>query len=183
MSVDRQAFKIFCMTKRIITTFLLLAAVSVVYLSCQKDILEKLEWLKDHPSQSLYDLNVILRGDGNRLGHIKFRQDADAAKIITLDTKVLHLKPNHSYLLQRAVDPINMVDGNCASTAWLTLGKGLELPPQPIITDGNGKGEAALWRDVTAIPAESLFDIHFQIIDAVSNEVVLTSDCYKYAVR
>jgi hypothetical protein len=40
-----------------------------------------------------------------------------------------------------------------------------------------------LWRDVTAAARGTSFDIHFQIIDATSMEVVLTSDCYQYTVR
>jgi hypothetical protein len=127
-----------------------------------------------------YNLNVLLRGKGS-IGFIKFRQDPDPAKIITLDIKVENMQPNHEYLLQRAVDPINVVDGNCTSTAWLTLGKGLN--PQSILTSAHGKGSAELWRDVSAVPSGSTFDIHFQVIDAVSLAVVLTSDCLQYQVR
>lgn len=92
-----------------------------------------------------------------------------------------HLLPNHKYFLQRAVDPINVVDGNCTSTSWLTLGHG--LPPQTILTNDKGNGSEELWRDVTAISSGATFDIHFRVIDAVSLEVVLTSDCYQYTVR
>src|SRR6188508_1448136 len=83
--------------------------------------------------ESQYNLEVVLHGEGNKGGHIHFRQDADAAKIIHLDTKVHHLEPDHEYLLQRAVDAINVVDGNCTSTSWLTLGYG--LTPHAILTD------------------------------------------------
>ncbi len=153
-----------------------------------------------HPQSPAFDLNVILHGigkhsendendndknseegRGNPSGYIEFRQDPDPAKIINLDVSVKHLIPNHQYLLQRAVDAINVVDGNCTSTSWLTLGKG--LVPQSILTDRHGNGSAALWRDVTAVPSGSAFDIHFQVIDAVSLAVVLTSDCYQYTVR
>jgi hypothetical protein len=137
--------------------------------------------MDDDNNTPSYNLEVNLYGEGNRNGHIHFRQDADPAKIITLDTKIHHLLPNHEYLLQRAVDPINMVDGNCTSTSWLTLGHG--LTPQSILTNDKGNGEEELWRDVTAIPSGSTFDIHFRVIDAVSLEVVLTSDCYQYTVR
>ena len=89
--------------------------------------------------------------------------------------------PNHEYLLQRAVDPINMVDGDCTSTSWLTLGHG--LTPQSIMTNSQGNGEEDLWRDVTAVPSDASFDIHFQVVDAVTLEVVLSSDCYQYKVR
>ncbi len=125
-----------------------------------------------------FNLNVILTG-GKSFGFIQFTQSA--AKIVTLDTKVTRLAPNHEYLLQRAVDAINVVDGNCTSTAWLTLGKG--LTPQSIMTDANGNGEESLWRDVSGTASGSKFDIHFQIIDATTMAVVLTSDCYWYQVR
>jgi len=128
-----------------------------------------------------YNLEAVLYGEGNQNGHIHFRQDPDPAKIITLDTKVHHLLPNHEYLLQRAVDAINVVDGDCTSTSWLTLGHG--LTPQSILTDDKGNGEEVLWRDVSAVPSGLMFDIHFRVIDKVSLEVVLTSDCYQYIVR
>ena len=128
-----------------------------------------------------FNIEAILRGEGNRFGHIKFRQDNDVAKIIILDTWVRDLEPNHEYLLQRAVDAINVVDGNCTSTSWLTLGKG--LTPQSILTDDTGTGKEELWRAVSAVPSGSKFDIHFQVIDAVSLVVVLNSDCYEYVVR
>lgn len=130
-------------------------------------------------ANSNYNLEVNLKGEGNRSGHIHFRQDRDAAKIITLDTKVHHLKPNHEYLLQRAVD--TNLDGNCTSTSWLTLGHGLQ--PQPIVTDNKGNGTEVLWRDVSMVSSGSTFDIHFSVIDATTNAVVLTSDCYQYTVR
>jgi hypothetical protein len=128
-----------------------------------------------------FNLEVVLDGERNQNGHIHFRQDPDPAKIITLDTKIHHLLPNHEYLLQRAVDAINVIDGNCTSTSWLTLGHG--LTPQAILTNDKGDGEEELWRDVTAVPSGSMFDIHFRVIDAVSLEVLLTSDCYQYTVR
>jgi len=133
------------------------------------------------PAQPPFNLEVILRGEGNRFGLVKFRQDNDADKIITLDTWVRNLEPNHQYLLQRAVDAINMVDGNCTSTSWLTLGKG--LTPQSITTDENGTGREELWRSVSALASGSAFDIHFRVVDALSMTVILTSDCYEYKVR
>jgi hypothetical protein len=177
------------MRKQILYAGLLLVSASLSILSCQKEINKKQfqteitsETLKAKTQETIpFDLNVVLRGEGNRHGHIKFRQDPDPAKIIELDIKVHHLAPNHQYLLQRAVDAINVVDGNCTSTSWLTLGKG--LVPQSILTEEHGKGSEALWRDVTAIPSGSTFDIHFRVIDAVSSTVVLTSDCYQYQVR
>lgn len=128
-----------------------------------------------------YNLEVVLRGEGNRGGHIHFGQDPDAAKIVTLDTKVHHLAPNHEYLLQRAVDAINVVDGTCTSTSWLTLGHG--LTPHAIVTDDKGNSQDVLWRNVSAVPSGSMFDIHFRVIDKMTMVVVLTSDCYQYKVR
>jgi hypothetical protein len=147
-----------------------IGALVLVFNSCKKDT----------QSGPQYDLDVFL-GGGKSIGFLKFRQDPDAAKIINLGVQVSHLLPNHEYQLQRAVDAINEVDGNCTSTTWLTLGKG--LTPQTIKTDDIGNGQQDLWRDISAIATGSTFDIHFQVIDAVTLEVVLTSDCYAYKVR
>ena len=125
-----------------------------------------------------FNLEVILRGEGKQFGLVKFRQDVNPSKIVTLDTWVRDLTPNHEYLLQRAVDN---PDGNCTSTSWLTLGKG--LTPQSILTDENGTGKENLWRDISAIASGTAFDIHFRVVDATSMAVVLDSDCYQYAVR
>ena len=161
---------IFFMTKQIFYTVSLLAIMSTVNFSCEKE-----------HDESLFDLNISLHNKGVERGFIKFRQDPDPAKIITLDIWVQHLEPGREYLLQRAVDAVNEVDGNCTSTTWLTLGKG--LVPQSILTDKHGNGSEALWRDVTAAVSGSKFDIHFQVIDAVTLAVVLTSDCHQYEVR
>ena len=154
--------------------------------SCQKD-----DALKDSsissaeisksqtPANPPFNIEVILRSDGNAFGHIKFRQDNDAAKIISLETWVRDLEPNHEYQLQRAVDLI--LDGNCTGTNWLTLGKG--LTPQSILTDDKGTGKEDLWRDISSVATGTTFDIHFRIIDKTSGAIVLTSDCYVYKVR
>ena len=135
------------------------------------------------PDDSGYNLNVMLRGDAktspNGSGYMEFRQDPDTARIIDLNTWVRNLQPNHSYFLQRAVNPIT--DADCSSTAWLTLGLG--LVPQDIQTDAHGDGHADLWRAVTSIARGTPFHIHFQIVDATTMETVLTSDCYDYTVR
>jgi hypothetical protein len=55
--------------------------------------------------------------------------------------------------------------------------------PQAIITDAKGNATEELWRDVTAIPSGSTFDIHFRVIDATTSDIVLWSDCYQYTVR
>jgi hypothetical protein len=122
------------------------------------------------------NLQVILRGEG--FGLVKFRQPRDDAQIVYLDVWVRGLAPNTTYVLQRAVD--SNVDGICTSTAWLTLGEGLQ--PQSITTDANGAGRAELFRDLAAVPAGSAFDIHFRVIEQGSSAVVLTSECYQFVV-
>jgi hypothetical protein len=168
------------MKKQIFFTVLSLLSVSSLNLSCQKQNIQKEQ--EDQSavtpqSQRMatppFNLEIILRGDGKRFGHVKFRQDNDIEKIIDLGVWVRHLAPNHTYLLQRAVDAINIVDGNCTSTSWLTLGKG--LTPQAIITDEKGTGREDLWRSVAALPTGSKFDIHFRVVDAITKAVVLTS--------
>ncbi len=172
------------MRKQNVYAVLLLASFSIFCSSCHKEQPKEeaaCTAIKGHNSTPCFNLNVVLHGARNQSGYIKFRQNPDSDKIITLQTKVEHLNPNHEYLLQRAVDAINVVDGNCTSTSWLTLGKG--LTPRSIFTDHKGNGQEELWRDVTAIATGSTFDIHFRVIDAVTMAVVLTSDCYQYTVR
>jgi hypothetical protein len=130
------------------------------------------------PETPNFNLEVILRGQG--FGHVKFRQPNDDQKIVYLDTWVRDLAPNHSYLLQRAVD--TTIDGNCTSTAWLTLGKGAATPPQTIDTDDRGTATVELWRNLAAAATGAMFDIHFQVIDAITSEVVLESGCYQFTV-
>ena len=105
---------------------------------------------------------------------VKFRQDNDVSKIVSLGIWVRDLQPDHEYKLQRAVD--TNIDDNCTGTAWLTLGKGLQ--PQSIFTDANGTGREELWRNLSAFPSGATFDIHFRVIDAVSSVAVLISECY-----
>ena len=175
------------MKQKILTTVLVLSSLTLFTLSCQKE-----SALKQQPQEEIattigtannptFNLEVILRGEGGRFGHIKFRQDVDPSKIIVLDTWVRDLEPNHQYLLQRAVDAANVVDGNCTSTSWLTLGKGLIA--QSILTDDNGRGSEELWRDISMAASGTAFDIHFRVVDATTMAVVLTSNCYQYEVR
>jgi len=128
------------------------------------------------PETPNFNLEVILRGDG--FGLVKFRQPNDDAAIIYLDTRVRDLAPNSEYLLQRAVDPI--VDDDCTSTSWLTLGRGLE--PQSITTDATGTGSEQLFRNLAAFPPGAEFDIHFRVVNAVTLAVVLQSECYQFRV-
>lgn len=133
------------------------------------------------PESPPFNLEVILRdvADGSGFGHVKFRQPVDADKIVYLDTWVRDLAPSRSYLLQRAVD--TTLDGECTSTAWLTLGKG--LVPQAITTDERGTGRESLFRDLTAVPTGTRFDIHFRVIDAETGTPALASGCYRFGVR
>ena len=126
-----------------------------------------------------YNLDVTLRGTGKSSGFVKFQQVTDRPFTIFLDTSVQGLEPNTNYVLQRAVD--TNLDGNCTSTSWLTLGKGLVA--QTILTDNLGAGSAALFRDVSAFPPGTTFDIHFRVINQQTLAIVLTSDCYQYTVR
>jgi len=163
----------------------LLPGILLFALSCQKEtgndgltLQNEVNTRSVRSATPPFNLEVILRGEGNGFGHVKFRQDVDPSKIVTLDTWVRDLEPNHEYLLQRAVDT---PDGNCTSTAWLTLGKG--LTPQSILTDDKGMGNESLWRDISSIPSGTGFDIHFRVVDATTLAVVLDSDCYAYVVR
>ncbi|WP_460911295.1 hypothetical protein [Spirosoma areae] len=155
-----------------------------------QSIMRPLRWLlvcsllttscQDHQlPQPKYNLDVTLRGTGKASGFVKFQQFTDRPFTIFLDTSVQGLEPNTNYVLQRAVD--TNLDGNCTSTSWLTLGKG--LVPQTILTDNLGTGSAALFRDVSAFPSGTTFDIHFQVVNQQTLAVVLTSDCYQYTVR
>lgn len=129
--------------------------------------------------QPNFDLDVTLMGEGKASGFVKFRQLPEKPFTINLETSVQGLDPYTNYVLQRAVD--TNLDGNCTSTSWLTLGKGLVA--QAITTDNLGAGTAALFRDVSAFPAGTTFDIHFQIINLQTSAVVLTSNCYQYSVK
>ena len=162
-------------TIRISTAIVALTTALFMFLGCQKNDIPK----EDQP----YDLDVILNAAGKNpfsKGFIKFRQDPDTARIVDLNTWVFNLEPDHVYQLQRAVNPIADPTG-CSSTAWLTLGLGLQ--PLSIHTDEHGNGNADFWRNLSAAPRGTSFHIHFQVIDAVSLAVVLTSDCYDFTVR
>jgi hypothetical protein len=128
------------------------------------------------PETPNFNLEVILRGDG--FGHVKFRQPNDDAAIVFLDTWVRGLAPSTEYLLQRAVDAV--VDDDCTSTAWLTLGRGTE--PQSITTDAGGTGRQELFRNLAAFPPGTEFDIHFRVVNALTQAVVLQSECYQFRI-
>lgn len=128
------------------------------------------------PETPNFNLEVILRGQG--FGYVKFRQPNDTDLIIYLDTWVSGLEPNTDYLLQRATDPV--IDDVCTGTNWLTLGQG--LTPHAIITDDKGTGRAELFRNVSAFPVGSEFDIHFRVVNAATSAVVLQSECYQFTI-
>jgi hypothetical protein len=170
---------------------------SVINFSCQKSISNSQKNVSD--SQKLqsddptpesiiaqtdsaiapYNLNVLLLSK-NGLGFLKFRQKPDTARIVNLNIWLFNLKPDHAYLLQRAVNLITDPT-QCSSTAWLTLGLG--LTPQAIHTDKWGFGYLPLYRDVSSVPRGTEFYIHFQVIDSLTSQTVLTSDCNTYTVR
>jgi hypothetical protein len=129
------------------------------------------------PETPNFNLEIVLRGEGEGFGLIKFRQPNDDAFVVHLDVWLRDLAPNTSYLLQRAVD--TNVDDNCTSTAWLTLGKGLQ--PQSITTDATGTGREELFRILPPSPG-SEFDIHFRVIEEQTSAVVLTSRCYQFTI-
>lgn len=130
------------------------------------------------PATPNFNLEVVLHPTGSAgFGLVKFRQPKDDVFVVELDTWVRDLAPNSAYRLQRAVDLL--VDDDCSSSDWLTLGQG--LTPFAIVTDDKGTGRAALWRGVPALPGTE-FDIHFRIIDDATGRVVLESGCYQYII-
>jgi hypothetical protein len=134
--------------------------------------------LEANAEQPPFNVEAVLRGDG--FGLVKFRQQRDLTRnVIDLDVWVRDLSPITSYSLQRATD--TALDSICTGANWLTLGKGLIA--EPIVTDENGTGRAALWRDLSALAPGVAFDIHFRVIENATNYVALQSDCYRYIVR
>jgi len=132
------------------------------------------------PATPHFNLEAILRPDdgGSGFGHVKFRQPKDDERIVNLDVWVRDLEPNTSYQLQRATDA--NVNDDCTGTNWLTLGRG--TTPVAILTDDRGTGRAELFRDLSAVPVGTTFDIHFRVIRADTKAVVLNSDCYQFTV-
>jgi hypothetical protein len=134
------------------------------------------------PATPNFNLEVVLRpvagAPDNGFGLVKFRQPNDADKIAYLDVWVRDLAANGSYNLQRATD--TNVNAACAGTNWLTLGQG--LVPVAITTDENGTGRADLFRNLSAIPLGTEFDMQFRVIDAVTSAVVLESACYQFTI-
>ena len=129
------------------------------------------------PETPNFNLEVILRGDPDGFGLVKFRQPNDADRIVNLDVWVRDLLPNSHYQLQRATD--TNVNDDCTGTNWLTLGKG--SVPEDIVTDARGTGRAELFRNLGTTAVGSQFDIHFRVIDAADTPV-LNSDCYQFTV-
>ena len=164
-------------------TATLVAAVSII--SCSSDVATapssssvQLDRSDHRPSAGpSFDLNVELRGTGDEEGSIRFRQPNDGRIQISLDTRIEGLAPDHDYYLQRAA---LVLGSGCVDDGWLTLGLGTVVTP--IHTDGEGEGHAKLFRNLPPALVGATFDIHFQVIDAVTNAVVLHSDCYQYVV-
>src|ERR1700753_1882224 len=120
--------------RTLISTLALFILMISVFVSCEKS--------QPVEDPQHFDLDVTfhtenLKDQSNKgFGFLKFRQDPDTARIITLDTYIFNLLPNHSYLLQRAANPFS--DPTCTNASWLTLGKGLVA--QDIATDSKGDG-------------------------------------------
>src|ERR1700730_14241063 len=103
------------LTTTMIKTVLIITLISPIF-SCKKDVTNNgyskpaiNNALNDASSKPAVYLNVTLNGpekNSKMSGTIKFRQEPDTAKIITLDTKGYYLVPNDAYLFQRAVNPI-----------------------------------------------------------------------------
>lgn len=152
----------------------------LIFISCKKGISDDGVNLPPY-----YNLDVTLFSDiqksylGSSSGFLKFRQNPDTARIVTLEIWVHGLEPNHAYILQRAVNPIT--DISCSSTAWLSLGLG--TTPQSINTDARGNGHENLFRNLTAAARGTQFRIHFQVIDSTTLTPVLSSDCTQFTVR
>ena len=159
--------------------YLLLATLALTWAGCSTDLTVPNETAAPSyawgPETPHFNLEVILRGDG--FGLVKFRQPNDGNLTVFLDVWVRRLSPNTNYVLQRAVD--TLLDGDCTSTGWLSLGHG--LTPQAIVTDAGGTGRAELFRNVPP-PAGATFDIHFRVIEEATGAVVLQSACYEYTV-
>ena len=71
----------------------ILLTASLFYFSCKKEVTQSNGRQEEVASASnakaevpTFNLEVILRGEGNAFGLVKFRQDVDPSKIITLDT-------------------------------------------------------------------------------------------------
>ena len=77
------------MRQKILITSLLLFSLTLFTLSCKKG-----SALEQQPQEiattigtannPTFNLEVILRGEGGRFGHIKFRQDVDPSNLIVL---------------------------------------------------------------------------------------------------
>lgn len=97
------------MRKQLFYAALFLLPISLNF-SCKKDLIQKQEEdigiIQSKQNQRTetdippFNLDVFLRCQGKKFGHVKFRQDNDD-RIIDLGTSVSDLEPNHEYNLQR----------------------------------------------------------------------------------
>ena len=150
-------------TTHIISTLALFTLMILLFVSCEKS--------QPVEDPQHFDLDVTfhtenLKDQSNKgFGLLKFRQDPDTARIITLDTYIFNLLPNHSYLLQRAANPYSR--SYLHQCVMADFGQGIIA--QDIATDSKGDGHETLFRDVTGIARGSDFHIDFQIVDAVTH--------------
>jgi hypothetical protein len=125
------------------------------------------------------NIQAVLRptadGPEKGFGLVEFRQPKDESTTVYLDVWVRDLRPNTTYYVQRAVDPV--VDDNCTGSNWTmpTLGT--------ITTDEGGTGRAALVRPLPPFLLGTENDIHFRIAETeTAPSGVLQSDCYQFTV-
>jgi hypothetical protein len=125
-------------------------------------------------------LSPAAGGPEDGSGKVGFRQPRDENKIVYLTIRLRDLLPHNAYYLERATD-MEVNDDCTAATNWIRLGAG--LVSSAIATDNTGRGRALLFRDLAAVAEGAQFDIHFRVIDATTNAVVLVSDCNQFTVR
>ena len=128
------------------------------------------------PETPNFNLEVVLRGQG--FGLVKFRQPNDAQRIVYLDTWVRDLAPNTAVPASAGgrCDDRRQLHRNGVAHA----GEGSR--PQSIPTDGRGRDGRNCSGISPRSPRDQQFDIHFRVIDAVTQAVVLESECYQFRV-
>ena len=171
-------------------TFLLLVVAALGTTACVSDATAPRPAVPSHaalnvagtpgPVSPPLNLEAVLRAPAGQdgFGLVTFRQRNDADRIADIDAWVRDLAPNGHYILKYATDAD--VDDDCTSTDWVDLPR--PFRPTPINTDDRGTGRAALFLDLSAFPAGSTFDIHFEVVDAFGGTIMLTSACYQFRV-
>ena len=125
---------------------------------------------------------VMLHGFG--WGRVLFRQPEDGEAKILFITWLRELKPNTTYLLQQAIDPV--MDGVCTGgttnpAEWLTIGVGRK--PVAITTNGLGSFHAPLSRTLSRRLVGTTLDIHLRLIEEATQAVAQKSGCFQFQVN